>query len=113
MRSALHASVGCLLAEVCAETHMRYGGTATPAHYDPVDNVVGQFCGSKRWRLWRPSSGEPSGTPDYDAVVAPGDALFVPRGWWHRVDSLPCATGAVSVSLWFDESGELPAFSNR
>ena len=22
------------------------GGTATPAHYDPVDNVVGQFCGS-------------------------------------------------------------------
>ena len=90
------------------------GGTATPAHYDPVDNVVGQFCGSKRWRLWRPSSGEPSGAPDYDAVVAPGDALFVPRGWWHRVDSLPCATGAVSVSLWFDdESGELPAFSNR
>ena len=89
------------------------GGTATPAHYDPVDNVVGQFCGSKRWRLWRPSSGEPTGTPDYDVVAAPGDALFVPRGWWHRVDSLPCATGAVSVSLWFDESGELPAFSNR
>ena len=89
------------------------GGTATPAHYDPVDNVVGQFCGSKRWRLWRPSSGEPTGTPDYDVVVAPGDALFVPRGWWHRVDSAPCA-GAVSVSLWFDdESGELPAFSNR
>ena len=84
------------------------------AHYDPVDNVVGQFCGSKRWRLWRPASGEPTGTPDYDVVVAPGDALFVPRGWWHRVDSLPCATGAVSVSLWFDdESGELPAFSNR
>ena len=75
------------------------GGTATPCHYDPVDNVVGRFCGSKRWRLWRPSSGEPTGTPDYDVVVAPGDALFVPRGWWHRVDSLPCAGRRVRVAV--------------
>ena len=49
-----------------------------------------------------------------ECTTEPGDVFFVPRGWWHRVDALPCAGGAVSVSLWFDDdSGELPAFSNR
>ena len=115
---ALRAGLGATFLRLAPPTAVAVvwagpGGTGTPLHFDPVDNVVGQFCGAKRWRLWRPQSGEPTGSADFDFVVAPGDALFVPRGWWHRVDALPCAGGAVSVSLWFADESELPAFSNR
>lgn len=31
-------------------------------------------------------------------VLAPGDALFIPRGWWHEVEAL---SPSVSVSFWW------------
>ena len=33
----------------------------------------------------------------FDAVLGPGDALLVPRGWWHYVRSL---TVSISVNMW-------------
>ena len=74
----------------------------TPPHYDPVDNVVAQLLGRKRWRLWRPrrDADAPDGDPDFDFVLAPGALLFVPKAWWHAVTSLD---PAVSVSVWFDD----------
>ncbi|CAB3396581.1 unnamed protein product [Caenorhabditis bovis] len=35
----------------------------------------------------------------FETVVGPGDALFIPRGWWHMVKSL---TPSISLSHWFD-----------
>jgi lysine-specific demethylase 8 len=41
----------------------------------------------------------PAGAPFQDAVLRPGDALFIPRGWWHYVQSLE---PSASVSFWWD-----------
>lgn len=32
------------------------------------------------------------------AILEPGDLLFLPPGWWHALKSLD---SAISVSLWF------------
>ncbi|GHP04783.1 hypothetical protein PPROV_000353600 [Pycnococcus provasolii] len=34
-----------------------------------------------------------------DCVLAPGDALYIPWGWWHYCEAL---TASVSVNFWFD-----------
>ena len=34
-----------------------------------------------------------------DATLTPGDALYIPPGWWHRVSA---ATPSFSVSFWWD-----------
>lgn len=33
-----------------------------------------------------------------DVVLGPGDCLFIPRGWWHFIES---SSFSISVSLWF------------
>jgi lysine-specific demethylase 8 len=33
-----------------------------------------------------------------DIVLGPGDALFIPRGWWHYVRSL---SSSIGVNFWF------------
>ena len=34
----------------------------------------------------------------FDCVLGPGDALFIPKGWWHYVRSLSVS---VSVNFWW------------
>jgi len=36
----------------------------------------------------------------YEAMVGPGDALFIPRGWWHSIKSVGNGVTA-SVNWWF------------
>eukprot|EP00900_Chrysochromulina_parva_P020445 jgi/Chrpa1/3033/Chrysochromulina_OHIO_Genome00014177-RA len=98
-------------------------GAHTPTHYDTYgNNVVAQICGVKRWRLHPPSSAglwpsrvpyEESSVfadaPDADAPggatveLQPGDVLFVPKHWWHRVSTPGTARGyALSVNTWLE-----------
>jgi hypothetical protein len=37
------------------------------------------------------------------AVMHAGDALFIPEGWWHQVQSDPCS---MAVNFWFSASSE-------
>lgn len=37
--------------------------------------------------------------PYVEAILAPGDLLYLPIGWWHYVRSL---TPSFSVSFWFN-----------
>jgi ribosomal protein L16 Arg81 hydroxylase len=87
-------------------------GTFTPLHHDILNVLFVQVIGSKRFILVSPleshclannfgvhsdvdvRSPDPARFPRYAStdrisfVVGPGDALFIPVGWWHCVESL-------------------------
>src|SRR6478609_4195455 len=82
------------------------------AHYDTHDVFVLQIAGSKRWTIHRPVIDDPlptqtwehrraqvaaraTETPLIDAVLRPGDALYLPRGFLHSA----VAQGEVSIHL--------------
>ena len=100
-------------------------GTVTPLHCDYDDNVFAQLWGSKRIVLAPPHHDEflypaeanailfgspfDPEAPDFDrfplarhattieCIVAPGDMLYVPAGWYHQVRSL---TFSLSSNRW-------------
>jgi ribosomal protein L16 Arg81 hydroxylase len=81
-------------------------------HYDVHDVFVLQIAGEKHWRIHAPVHPDPLrdqpwtdhkaavaeaalGEPVIDAVLRPGDALYLPRGWIHAATAL----GGTSVHL--------------
>ena len=82
------------------------------AHYDVHDVFVLQVAGEKRWRIHEPVHEAPlrdqpwadrraavearaAEDPVIDAVLRPGDALYLPRGYLHAAEAL----GGVSCHL--------------
>jgi hypothetical protein len=99
-------------------------GSFTPCHYDSYGcNWVAQIDGRKRWRVWPPNSAvhmAPTRVPfeestvwsavpiaqhsgGFEAVLEPGDVLFVPHHWWHFVESL---TDSVAANLWVPHAND-------
>uniref|UniRef100_A0A8R1HPH8 JmjC domain-containing protein n=1 Tax=Caenorhabditis japonica TaxID=281687 RepID=A0A8R1HPH8_CAEJA len=101
-------------------------GTVSPLHTDPRKNMFVQMHGTKVFRMVAPEDSEAvypfdgmlsntsqvdvehpdlTAHPDFaeirvfDATVNAGDALFIPKTWWHYVRSV---TPSISVSFWFD-----------
>jgi [protein]-arginine 3-hydroxylase / protease len=101
-------------------------GTVSPLHVDPQDNILVQLVGYKAVLLHDKQQeeglyrceGTMTNTSQVDAaqpdvvafpryqqvkgntiVLAPGDALFIPKGTWHYVTSLQPSW---SLSFWFD-----------
>jgi ribosomal protein L16 Arg81 hydroxylase len=83
-------------------------------HYDVHDVLVVQVAGEKRWCVREPVLDAPLRTqpwtdrrdavaaaadtaPVIDAVLRPGDCLYLPRGWLHSATAL----GGVSTHLTF------------
>ena len=81
-------------------------------HYDVHDVFVLQVAGEKHWRIHEPVLRDPlrtqpwndraaevaaaaEGAPVIDAVLRPGDALYLPRGYLHSATAL----GAISAHL--------------
>jgi len=88
-------------------------GTFTPLHFDLTNNLLVQLVGSKRLHLLPPSETgklynhrhvfsdvhditDPErvrqyplveGARAFEVVLNPGDALYIPVGWWHQVRS--------------------------
>lgn len=103
-------------------------GCLSPLHYDPLDNVLMQFVGQKKAYLCAPTAQVHAGAegnqhntsplnPDkeitneiaqkypsirditfLEATLNAGDALFVPKKWYHHVRTIETS---VSVNTWF------------
>jgi ribosomal protein L16 Arg81 hydroxylase len=108
--AALRADLGHPVQVNAYVTPVGNQGFAT--HYDTHDVFVLQVAGRKRWRIHEPVMADPlerqpwggradevtaaaAGDPVIDAVFAPGDALYLPRGWLHSAQ----AVGELSVHL--------------
>lgn len=108
-------------------------GTITQLHYDRSHNLFAQIVGRKRFHLYAPARRKELAPAQVDgnwaAVVSqlelpapvavarlpvadielelePGELLFLPYGWWHRVESVGAC---VSVNLWWWTAGTLLA----
>lgn len=99
-------------------------GSFTPCHQDTYgSNLVAQIDGVKRWYLFPPSDAEmlrPTRIPYeessvfcttnptssqfqkncYKVDLQPGDVLFVPKHWWHYVESIHTS---ISINTWLEQ----------
>jgi len=102
-------------------------GTTTPIHRELPDNIFTVFCGEKEVALFAPSNsrnlyafGPFSGVPHLSAVdprshdadryprlprarpwrcrLRAGDALLIPRGWWHAVHTVE---PSIALGSWW------------
>jgi len=96
-----------------------YAGAGTmrgfEPHWDGHEVFALQVAGAKRWRVFRPTESWPIGgrsihecvalteaqlgNPELERVLRPGEALYIPRGWWHVADPTGEPTLHLSVSL--------------
>ncbi|ALJ15045.1 cupin-like domain-containing protein [Sphingopyxis macrogoltabida] len=86
-------------------------GTLTPWHHDLTNNLLVQVMGRKRVRMAPPwayarmrnsrhcfsdwgnealpaGNGDSAVPPILETVIQPGEAIFLPVGWWHQVEAL-------------------------
>ncbi len=79
-------------------------------HWDPQDSIILQLSGKKRWKVYKPTRlhpleddvekpAQPTGEPVWEGVVKEGDAIYIPRGWWHVVHPLNEPSLHLTVSL--------------
>lgn len=102
-------------------------GTHTPLHHDGDDSMFCQVLGRKRVRLAPPESlalldrsrgvysrWDPRDAAELEAgperllelVLAPGEALFIPAGWWHQIDALdPSISVSILDLAWRNDFG--------
>ncbi|XP_033124558.1 hypoxia-inducible factor 1-alpha inhibitor-like [Anneissia japonica] len=105
-------------------------GNVTPAHYDEQQNFFAQIQGYKKCILFPPNqfaylypfpvshpcdrqSQVDFDSPDfakfpkfsqvkgYEAVVGPGEVLYIPMYWWHHIESAMGIGPTISVNFWY------------
>ena len=79
-------------------------------HWDAQEAMVLQLCGRKHWKVYAPTRlhplkndieapQPPSAPPAWDGILNDGDALYVPRGWWHEAFPLDEPSLHITISL--------------
>ena len=94
-------------------------GTLTPWHHDLTNNLLVQVVGRKHVRMAPPwafarmrnsrhcfsdwanealpaGHGDSTMPPVLETIIGPGEAIFLPVGWWHQIEALDLS---VSVSF--------------
>lgn len=98
-------------------------GARTRLHLDPWGSsaILCQVVGDKHVSMWPPAqhdvmlalseqgrAGDSCGVPPgYDDMLHAGEALYIPAGWWHEVDTV---TDSVSVTWNFVHATDGEAF---
>ncbi len=80
------------------------------AHFDDQDTFILQVYGRKQWQVWAPTrqhplrpdiepAAKPEGPIYWEGILNDGEAIFMPRGWWHVAYPLnePCMHLTVSI----------------
>ncbi len=79
-------------------------------HWDGQDAFIVQLKGKKHWSVHRPNRGHPivpdveynpeyETVPAWEGVLQASDVLYVPRGWWHRVEGVDEESQHLTVSV--------------
>jgi len=79
-------------------------------HWDAQEAMMLQLCGRKHWKVYSPTRlhplksdveqpQPPSSAPAWEGVLNDGDALYLPRGWWHEAFPLDEPSLHLTVSL--------------
>jgi ribosomal protein L16 Arg81 hydroxylase len=90
--------------DTAANGYISIGGDqAFGNHWDTHDVFAVQLIGQKHWKIYNPTfelplPGQRSGSfkdhapaqPVMEVTLEAGDILYVPRGWWHNAEALPC-----------------------
>lgn len=111
-----------------------HGGGSTPLHFDSISNFLAQVSGRKQvllfspaqtWRVYPYPVGHPMDNfamvnvemPDLsrfpalrraralEAILEPGDVLWLPRYWWHYVHQLDAPSENISLNFWCGRKG--------
>jgi lysine-specific demethylase/histidyl-hydroxylase NO66 len=91
------------------------GARGLDLHFDFHDVFVVQLGGSKRWRIWQPLPRtvnpvkgrhtiakprlEELGEPLLDLTLAPGDCVYLPRGYPHAAETVDEASEHLTIGL--------------
>jgi len=82
----------------CHTTVNLYAGWRTQngfdLHWDSQETMILQLDGRKHWKVFAPTrihpiendiekAEKPTGEPVWEGILEDGDALYMPRGWWH------------------------------
>lgn len=87
-------------AQASANAYLSFGREpATDIHWDRHDIFAVQLFGEKRWQIYEPTFALPLNSqvsaekkaqapqaPMLDIILKAGDVLYLPRGWWHKVE---------------------------
>jgi lysine-specific demethylase/histidyl-hydroxylase NO66 len=68
-------------------------------HRDEHDVFVLQVFGTKAWRVFEPEDGAGERRPLVDEEVAPGDCLYIPKGFPHAATTQERASGHLTVGI--------------
>jgi mannose-6-phosphate isomerase-like protein (cupin superfamily) len=79
-------------------------------HIDLTDTVIVQTAGRKLWTVWKPTGARPVKNdvvhhahpkvpPIWEGVLAEGDVLYVPAGWWHQAVGVGVPTLHLSIDI--------------
>lgn len=109
-------------------------GTLTPWHHDLTNNLLVQVMGEKRVRMSPPwawarmrnsthcfsewgnaplpaGPGDEVHPPVIECVIGPGEAIFLPVGWWHQVEALTLSA-SVSFTNFARENAHVEDYSS-
>lgn len=102
-------------------------GSNSPTHFDRQENLNVQICGHKKWTLFSPTQSKnlyfakkhslgvifspiDINNPDLEtfplfknaecveAILKPGEVIYIPPGWWHQVQSLD---ETITLNFWW------------